>query len=140
MPPKSYKGITFKGSTFPDSPYKTVVVKLNTTITNVYLPALKLAFPNGPKGLQLLVTAMTFEPLVIPFDSDPPSVENRTLPPASEPPDDPAARVTVNGFASAVPAVPVWPLPVVVNVAAGFPTTIHPPWFVLVELSVPGTE
>jgi len=61
MPPKSYKGITFTGSTFPDSPYKTVLVKLNTTITNEYLPALKLAFPAGPKGLQLLLTAMTHQ-------------------------------------------------------------------------------
>jgi hypothetical protein len=89
---------------------------------------------------ELLVTAITLEPLAVPFDSVPLSVENRTLPPASEAPDDPAARVTIKGFASTVPAVPVWPLPVVVNVAAGFPTTIHPPWFVLVELSVPGTE
>ena len=76
---------------------------------------------------ELFVTAITCVPLVVPFDSKPALVENKTLAPASDPPDDPAAKVTVNGFASSLPAVPDWPLPLVVNVAAGLPTTIQPP-------------
>jgi len=59
--PKSYKGITFNGSTFPDSPYKTVPVKLNVELINEYLPALLRVLPNGPKGFQLLLTGMTFQ-------------------------------------------------------------------------------
>lgn len=61
MPPKSYKGITIDGSTFPDSPYQKVNVKLNSTIINEYLPALNAALPNEPKGLKLLMTAMTHQ-------------------------------------------------------------------------------
>ena len=76
---------------------------------------------------ELFVTAITCVPLVVPFDSKPALLENKMLAPASDPPDEPAAKVTVNGFASALPAFPDWPLPVVVNVAAGLPTTIQPP-------------
>lgn len=54
-----YKGKVFKGSTFPDDPYKKVSVKLNSTIRNEYLPALdKLPYN---KGLKLLMTAMTHQ-------------------------------------------------------------------------------
>jgi hypothetical protein len=74
-----------------------------------------------------LVTAITLAPLAVPFDSEPLSVANKTLAPASEPPDDPAAKVTVRGFANALPGFPDWPPPVVVKVAAGLPTTIQPP-------------
>jgi hypothetical protein len=34
---------------------------LNATIINEYIPALLKAFPSGPKGLQLLLTAMTYQ-------------------------------------------------------------------------------
>lgn len=64
MPPKiksSYQNVVFEGGTFPDSAYKTVTVKLNDTIKNEYLPALNQALPNAPKGLKLLITAMTHQ-------------------------------------------------------------------------------
>jgi hypothetical protein len=89
---------------------------------------------------ELLVTATTLLPLVVPFESNPALAVNKTLPPAAEPPDAPGARVTVNKFANVLPALPDCPLPVVVNEAAGFPTTIQPLWLVFAELSVPGTE
>lgn len=59
MPPvkDKYKNVTFEGATFPDDPYKAVTVKLNDTIKNEYLPA--LAKLEVPKGLKLLITAMT---------------------------------------------------------------------------------
>ena len=54
---EKYKDIIFDGSTFPDDKYKTVMVILNDTIKNEYLPALeKLPYS---KGLKLLMTAMT---------------------------------------------------------------------------------
>lgn len=59
--PTSYKGVVIEGSTFPDSPYKTVSVKLNDTIKNEYLPALNKAMPTAPKGLKLLMIAMTHQ-------------------------------------------------------------------------------
>ena len=58
---KSYAGITFKGATFPDSPYKDVAVKLNLTILNEYIPALGRALPAASKGLRLLLTVMTYQ-------------------------------------------------------------------------------
>lgn len=57
--PKSYKDVVFQGATFPDAPYTTFPVKLNDTITKEYLPALNTALPDAPKGLKLLITAMT---------------------------------------------------------------------------------
>lgn len=59
--PEKYKGVTFPDSTFPDAPYKTVKVVLNPTIVNEYIPALQRALPAGPKGLHLLLTAMTHQ-------------------------------------------------------------------------------
>ncbi len=56
---EKYKGVTFDGSTFPDMPYKTVTVTLNSTILNEYIPALKRALPTALQGLYLLLTAMT---------------------------------------------------------------------------------
>lgn len=55
--PTKYKNITFEGSTFPDDPYRTVQVNLNSTIRNEYLPMLNAM--DLPKGLKLLITAMT---------------------------------------------------------------------------------
>lgn len=57
-PMDSYKGVSFKGSTFPDDPYRTVKVTLNSTILNEYIPALN-AIPDIPKGLKCLMIAMT---------------------------------------------------------------------------------
>jgi len=44
-----------------------------------------------------LVTAITFAPLVVPFDNDPAFVENSTLAPDAPPPEDPGVNVTVRG-------------------------------------------
>lgn len=57
---KSYKDVIISGATFPDDPYRLIPVHLNSTMTGEYLPALKLALPDAPKGLQLLVTAMAY--------------------------------------------------------------------------------
>src|SRR6187402_252607 len=54
---KSYKGITFQGFTFPDDKYRRIPVKLNQTMVNEYIPAIKSL--NLPKGLGLLLIAMT---------------------------------------------------------------------------------
>lgn len=54
-----YKGVIIQGSTFPDSPYKIVPVKLNDTIKKFYLSELdKLTYK---KSLKLLMTAMTHQ-------------------------------------------------------------------------------
>jgi hypothetical protein len=76
-----------------------------------------------------LVTSISFVPLVVPSESVPPLVAvNRTLAPVFVPPDEPADSVTVNGVGKVVPFIPVCPPPVVfASVAAGLPTTIHPP-------------
>lgn len=58
---KRYLNLVFDGSTFPDDPYEIVPVKLNDTIKTYYLPALEKALPGGPKGLKLLITAMTHQ-------------------------------------------------------------------------------
>lgn len=58
---KNYKGVVFEGSTFPDSPYKTVSVKPNATIIGEYIPAFKKALPDATKGLFLLLVAMTHQ-------------------------------------------------------------------------------
>lgn len=54
--PDKYKNVIFEGATFPDDPYKVVVVKLNATITNEYIPAIPADLS---PGLKLLITAMT---------------------------------------------------------------------------------
>src|SRR5882672_4778208 len=70
-------------------------------------------------------------------ERDPASVVNSTLAPVTVPPDAPGTRVT-DKF-NVVPCVPACPSPVLVNEAAGLPTTIHPPSFcVTPALSVPG--
>jgi len=59
--PSSFKNFIFEGSTYPYDPFKIVKVNLNDTIKNEYLPALQFALPNAPKGLKLLMTAMTHQ-------------------------------------------------------------------------------
>ncbi len=59
MAAKSYKGVVFNSGTFPDDKYRIVSVNLNDTIKNEYLPVLNTAIPDAPKGLKLLMTAMT---------------------------------------------------------------------------------
>ena len=46
---------------------------------------------------ELLVTAITLAPVVVPFESVPPVVLKNTLAPVFVPPEEPAERVTVNG-------------------------------------------
>lgn len=71
------------------------------------------------------VTAITFEPVVVPLESDPALVVNKMLAPDALPPDCPAVNVTVSG--RVVPTPPVWLSPLVfAKLAAGLPTTIHP--------------
>jgi len=53
---KSYKGVTFKGSTFPDDPYRHIKVVIDQPIIDLYIPAMDKSLP---KGLRLLMIAMT---------------------------------------------------------------------------------
>lgn len=57
--PANYKGVTFEDATFPYDRYRILPITLNPTIRNEYLPALERALPDSPKGLKLLITAMT---------------------------------------------------------------------------------
>lgn len=52
---KSYKGISFTGSTFPDDPYRHIPVKIDQPIIDHYIAAM----PPMSKGLKLLLIAMT---------------------------------------------------------------------------------
>jgi len=52
---KSYKDISFPGSTFPDDPYRHIPVKIDQHILDQYIPAM----PPMAKGLKLLLIAMT---------------------------------------------------------------------------------
>lgn len=75
------------------------------------------------------VWAITLVPLVVPLESVPAEVVNRTPAPFVVK-VVPAAgvSVTVSGCARAVPMLPVWLLPDwLANLPAGWPTTIHPP-------------
>src|SRR5208282_1077647 len=85
------------------------------------------------------VTAITALPLVVPLESDPALVVNRMLAPGAAPPDCPGFSVTVSGCANAVPALPDCPLPEVVKVAGGLPTTIQPPSVCVTVPSFPVT-
>ena len=58
---KSYAGVIFTGSTFPDSPYRQIPVTLNQTIRNEYIHALDRALPTATKGLRCLLIAMTHQ-------------------------------------------------------------------------------
>lgn len=54
-----YKDVVFQGSVFPDAPVRTnVSVRLNDSMTNIYLPAMERALAGAPKGLKLLCTVM----------------------------------------------------------------------------------
>ncbi|GEM_PF-3104857 len=58
---ETYKDKVFEGSTFPDKPYSsTVKIILNSSITNIYIPAFQAALPSASKGLRLLLTIMAF--------------------------------------------------------------------------------
>ena len=87
---------------------------------------------------EALVVARTFLPLLVPFESEPAEVVKKMPAPDFYSPDKPGLRVTVSGEESVVPWVPDCPLPLVVSVAAGLPTTIQPPWVVTVP-SLPVT-
>ena len=86
-----------------------------------------------------LVCAITLFPLVVPLESEPAEVVNRMPAPVAEPPDWPGLSVTVRGWDRAVPTLPDWLLPDEVSVAAGLPTTIHPPWVWVAVPSLPVT-
>lgn len=71
---------------------------------------------------------MTFGPLVVPFESVPALVVKKMLAPAALPPDCPGFSVTVRGIGRVEPPLALWPPPLVAEkLAAGLPTTIHPP-------------
>ena len=55
------------------------------------------------------VTAITWDPLVVPLERVPPPVEmeNKMVAPAALPPDCPGANVTVNGWGSVLPPAPL---------------------------------
>ncbi len=56
---EKYRYITYNGSTFPDDPYREVMVTLNHEIKDEYFPAMQEAFPNIQRGMAFLITAMT---------------------------------------------------------------------------------
>jgi len=57
-----YKGVTFKGSEFPDKPINTDLnVRLNPEMVNEYLPALERVMGKEPKGFKLLCTIMAYK-------------------------------------------------------------------------------
>ena len=74
-----------------------------------------------------LVVAITLLPLVVPLERVPAEVVKKMPAPEAVPPDEPGLSVTVSGAESVVPRVPDCPLPLVVSVAGGLPTMIHPP-------------
>ena len=87
-----------------------------------------------------LVVAMTLVPVVVPFDSVPAEVVNRMLAPVLVNPVGMEVSVTARGCDRAVPALPDWLLPPVrLSVAAGLPTTIHPPCVCVDVPSLPVT-
>ena len=56
---EKYKGVTIKGSTFPDHPIVTnLKIKLTQEMTQEYLPVMQAAMNDQPKGLRLLCTIM----------------------------------------------------------------------------------
>jgi len=56
---KSYQGIIFTGATFPDDPYRHILVKIDGPVLNEYLPAFDRALVAAPRGMKLLLAAMT---------------------------------------------------------------------------------
>ena len=62
IPGARYKGVTFQGSTFPDKPIESHLnIRLNSEMVNEYLPALKAAMGNDPRGFKLLCTIMAYK-------------------------------------------------------------------------------
>jgi len=56
-----YKNKVYEGSTFPDKPYSsTLKVILNSSITDIYLPAFDEVLPTATKGVRMLLTIMAF--------------------------------------------------------------------------------
>ena len=116
-----YWAVSLNVATGCPSPYGPSAV----TVTGPALPGSVNVTDATP---ELLVTAITLVPLVVPFDSDPALVLNKTLAPVLVPPDDPGFKVIAKAWGTGAPTPPVWLFPPVMgNVAAGFPTTIHPP-------------
>jgi len=131
----------------PDAVYCEVSVNVGATgWPKPYGPSAVTVTPSAVDGSvrvtdampELFVTAITFEPLLVPVESDPALAVNRMLAPVLLPPDEPGVSVTVRGVGSVLPLGPVCTSPLVLaNVAAGLPTTIHPPWVWVAPLSVP---
>ena len=89
---------------------------------------------------ELLVVAITLEPVVVPFDRVPALVLKNMLAPLAgfAPPELPDASVTASATGKVVACVPVWLFPpVIIRLAAGLPTTIHPPWVWVAAPSFP---
>ena len=86
------------------------------------------------------VWAITLVPAVVPLDSVPAEVVKSMLAPVAVKPDGMEDSVTASDCERAVPALPDWLLPPdTANVAAGLPTTIHPPSVWVEVPSVPVT-
>ena len=89
---------------------------------------------------EVLVVAITLVPLAVPFESVPAEVVNRISAPLAVKPEGIEDSVTESDCNRAVPALPDWLLPpVMASVAAGLPTTIHPPSVCFDVPSVPVT-
>lgn len=59
---EKYKGVTIKGSVFPDKPVlDTLRIRLNREIVNEYIPALNKVMNGEPKGFRLLCTIMAYK-------------------------------------------------------------------------------
>jgi hypothetical protein len=58
---KKYIGVVFKGSVFPDAPYKYTKVILNPEIKNEYIPARDKVLKEATLGSKLLCTIFAFQ-------------------------------------------------------------------------------
>lgn len=59
---EKYKGVTIKGSVFPDKKIKSnLSIRLNREITEEYLPVLNQVMRYDPKGFRLLCTIMAYK-------------------------------------------------------------------------------
>lgn len=58
---EKYKGVTIKGSVYPDKPVRHYRISLNSEMRNEYLPAAAIVFENLPRGFRLLCTAMAYK-------------------------------------------------------------------------------
>jgi len=59
---EKYRGVTIKGSVFPDKPISpNVRIRLNKEILEEYLPVLEIVMSDQPRGFRLLCTIMAYK-------------------------------------------------------------------------------